>query len=471
MQSVSIPRVVVAGLSGGAGKTLVSLGLSLAARRAGIPVRGFKKGPDYIDTAWLTWASGHPARNLDTYLMGFPGAVASLSAHGCGNGLNIIEGNRGVFDGMDAQGTHSTAALAKALDAPVILVVNATKATRTVAACVLGCQKLDPAVRFAGVVLNSIGTARHERVLRDAIEQVCSIPVFGAIPRLEGCLMPERHLGLVTPAEHPSAVSLERQLVSGVAAFLDLKRILACAGTASPLPCAGPASSGLRPQALTIGYIKDRAFTFYYPENLEALEAAGAKLAPIDSLTAQALPDELDALYIGGGFPETHAGALAGNPAFLRALKAGASRGLPVYAECGGLMLLSRGIRIGGTVHPMAGVLPFEVELSPSPQGHGYVRAKVDRQNPFFAVGLEIKGHEFHYSRVLPCRNAPITACAVERGTGCFEGRDGVISQNVWAGYTHIHALGLPEWAGGLMQAAAMYNAGRSRSSLNLRTL
>ncbi len=461
MQSVSIPRVVVAGLSGDAGKTVVSLGLSLAARRAGIPVRGFKKGPDYIDAAWLAWASGHPARNLDTYLMGFHGAAASLRAHGCPNGLNIIEGNRGVFDGTDAHGTHSTAELAKVIDAPVLLVVNAGKATRTVAACILGCQKLDPAVRFAGVVLNSLGTARHEHVLREAIEQICGIPVLGAIHRLRDCLLPQRHLGLVTPAEHPFAAALEEQLMSGVAAFLDFERILACANAASPLAHAGSASPVARSQTVTIGYIKDRAFTFYYPENLEALEAAGAKLALIDSLSAPDLPAELDALYIGGGFPETHADALAGNPAFLRALNDAASRGLPIYAECGGLMLLSRAIWTGGVAHQMAGVLPFEVEICPSPQGHGYVRANVDRQNPFFPVGLEIKGHEFHYSRVLAGSPLPPTACAVERGTGCFEGRDGVFTQNVWASYTHIHALGAPAWADCLMRAAANYNSSR----------
>jgi cobyrinic acid a,c-diamide synthase len=464
--SVSIPRVVVAGLSGDAGKTLVSLGLLLAARRAGIPVRGFKKGPDYIDAAWLSWASGHPARNLDTYLMGLAGVAASMRANGCAGGLNIIEGNRGVFDGADARGTHSTAELAKAIDAPVLLVVNATKATRTLAACVLGCQKLDPAVRFAGVVLNFVGTPRHERVVRAAIEDACGIPVLGAVRRLSDCLMSHRHLGLVPPAEHPSSAALEEQLAGGVAAFLDFDRILGCARAALPLPYTGAVPAAPRPRTVTIGYVRDRAFTFYYPENLEALEAAGAKLEPIDSLFAQGLPGELDALYIGGGFPETHAAELAGNQAFLRAIEDAAGGGLPIYAECGGLMLLSRAIHTGGACHRMAGVLPFEVEVCPSPQGHGYVRAKVDRQNPFFPAGLELKGHEFHYSRVLPCDEPP-TACAVERGGGCFPGRDGVCVRNVWASYMHIHALGVPAWAEGLVQAAANYKAGRQVAVLN----
>ncbi len=461
MQTVSIPRVVVAGLAGDAGKTLVSLGLALAARRAGVAVRAFKKGPDYIDTAWLAWASGHTARNLDTYLMGFDGAAASFAAHGCVNGLNVIEGNRGVFDGTDVRGTHSTAELAKAIDAPVLLVINATKATRTVAACVLGCQRLDPDVRFAGVILNEVGTARQERILRESIEQICGIPVLGSVPRLRTCLMPGRHLGLVTPGDHPSAGALGEQLLTGVGDCLDLEGILACARSANMMVRDNVMGAGTKPRNLTVGYIKDRVFTFYYPENLEALEAAGAKLAPIDSLTAQDLPGELDALYIGGGFPETHVDALSGNAPFLRALNDGAARGLPIYAECGGLMLLSRAIRSGGRSHPMSGVLPFEVEMCPSPQGHGYVRLKVDRPNPFYPVGLEIKGHEFHYSRVVAGCDPPPTACSVERGAGCFKGRDGALAGNVWASYTHIHALGVPAWADGVAKAAAAYSASR----------
>ena len=457
-----MPRVVIAGLSGDAGKTLVCLGLALAARKAGISVRAFKKGPDYIDAAWLAWATGHPARNLDSYLMDFPAVATSLQTHGCADGLNIIEGNRGLFDGVDSSGTHSTAELAKALNAPVLLVINATKATRTGAACVFGCQRLDPAVRVVGVILNSVANPRHESVLRTAIEQVCGIPVLGAIRRLRECLLPARHLGLVTPAEHPAAAALEQQLSDEVASSLNLSAILAVCGTGA-WASAGPLSEPLAAprEIVTIGYIKDRAFTFYYPENLEALEAAGAKLAQVNSLNAPALPSDLDALYIGGGFPETNAGALSGNSAFLRALDDATKRGLPVYAECGGLMLLSRAIRASGATHPMAGVLPFEVEVRPVPQGHGYVRARVDCQNPFFPIGLEFKGHEFHYSRVLPGGPMPDTACALERGTGCLESRDGVLIRNVWASYTHIHALSVPAWADGLMAAARRHKGAR----------
>jgi cobyrinic acid a,c-diamide synthase len=453
---------VIAGLSGDSGKTLVSLGLSLAIRRAGLPVRTFKKGPDYIDAAWLTWASGHPARNLDTYLMGFERAAWSFSRHASSTGLNIVEGNRGLYDGLDSQGTHSTAALAKTLGAPVILVLNATKVTRTAAAYVLGCQRLDAEVRIAGVVLNCVSGARHERVLRGAIESTCEVPVVGVLPRAGAdALLPARHLGLVTPEEHPRIEELRASVLALVEGRLDLEKILAIARTAGHGPRAeadGQQTPVHHPRATKIGYLRDSAFTFYYPENLEALEEGGTTLAPVSPLSAAALPPDLDALYIGGGFPETHGAALAANAPFLRAIAAAAESGLPIYAECGGLMLLARAILWNGKSYPMAGVLPFRVEVCPSPQGHGYVRLSVDQPNPFYPVGLTIKGHEFHYSKILPDAGPAHTVCAVERGTGCYEGRDGVVTGNVWASYTHVHALGTPEWAEGLLAAARRFS-------------
>jgi cobyrinic acid a,c-diamide synthase len=462
MQSAPFPRLIVAGLSGDSGKTLVSLALLLAARRAGIAVRAFKKGPDYIDAAWLAWASHHSARNLDSWLMGFPGVATSFARHASAGGLNVVEGNRGLYDGSDARGTHSTAELAKRLQAPVILVVDATKATRTVAACVLGCQKLDPAVAIAGVVLNRAAGARHQRVIREAIEQDCGVPVLGAIPKLAGeNLFPERHLGLVPPADRPCETELEGKLLDLVAPHLDIAGLLEIARRVPPLSAA-PEPSPAAPSSVTVGYCRDSAFTFYYPENLEALEAAGARLLPIDSLYAAELPEQIDALYIGGGFPEMHAAGLSRNRAFLHSLHEAAAAGLPIYAECGGLMLLSRAIRTGGNSYPMAGVLPCEVELFPKPQGHGYVELRVDRENPFFPAGLAIKGHEFHYSRIVAGDSMPPAVCSVDRGAGCGGGRDAIVTGNVWAAYTHVHALGTPEWAPGLVAAARRFALARS---------
>jgi cobyrinic acid a,c-diamide synthase len=423
------PRLVIAGLSGGGGKTLISTAITLAARRRGLEVRAFKKGPDYIDAAWLTWASGHPARNLDSWLMGFDGAVDSFRRTAAPEGLNVIEGNRGLYDGVDARGTHSTAALAKALGAPVILAVDATKATRTLAACVLGCQKLDEEVKIAGVILNRVGGRRHERVIREAVEGDCGVPIVGVVPKLGENLLPERHLGLVTPAERGGGEDLEER-VAAVAEYLDWETVMNVA-KAAPSLGAQP-RGGYTPKSVRIGYLRDSVFTFYYPENLEALEQAGAEMVAIDSLHATQLPD-VDALYIGGGFPETQAAALAGNHGLLRSIRDRAAGGLPIYAECGGLMLLSRALRAGGETYPMAGVLPVEVEMCKHPQGHGYVEITVERENPFFPVGLKLRGHQFHYSRVVGALEMP---------------------PNVWASYTHLHVLGTPEWADGMMAAA-----------------
>lgn len=458
-ESHSFPRVVLGGLAGDSGKTLVSLALALMARRAGVPVRGFKKGPDYIDAGWLTWACGHRARNLDTFLMGFPGAVSSFVRNASRRGLNVIEGNRGLYDGFDAQGTHSTAELAKAIQAPVLLVVDATKSTRTVAACVLGCLKLDESVRIGGVILNRVSKGRHEQVIRNAIEADCGVPVLGAIPRFSDAgLLPSRHLGLVTVDEHPACDALQDRILNLLANHLDMEGILSLARQAPSLP-EEPGVPRRIPGGgrVTVGYLKDSAFTFYYPENLEALEAAGATLTPVSSLTARELPDSLDALYIGGGFPETHASKISANVALLKSLKEKAGGGLPIYAECGGVMLLSRSIQINGRSYPMSGVLGFDVEMHAKPQGHGYVELAVDAPNPFFPLGLRLHGHEFHYSRIVGEAGPLPTACAVRRGSGCYASRDAVIAGNVWAAYTHLHALGTPEWAEGVVAAARAY--------------
>lgn len=461
-QRVALPRLVIAGLAGDTGKTLVSVGLALRLQNRGLPVGAFKKGPDYIDSAWLTWATARPARNLDTHLMGDDVARRSFLEHAVSDAVNIIEGNRGIYDGGDARGTHSTARLAKLLVAPVVLVVDAAKVTRTAAACVLGCQTLDPDVRFAGIVLNRVAGSRHERVLREAIEMTCGLPVLGVVPHDDSRrLLPGRHLGLVTPQEYGDTAKLAHDL-RGMVASLDVDRLVAIAGQAPPLEAAcltvrePPPPPGA---CVNVGYLLDSAFTFYYADNLEALEAAGATLVPIPALDAAALPPDLHALYIGGGFPETHAAALATNRRFLDSLATAAGHGLPIYAECGGLMLLSEAIWWRERKYPMAGVLPFEVEMQTRPQGHGYTHLVVDRPNPFFREGTALNGHEFHYSRVVPRPDTPATACSVLRGSGCLAGRDGVVVNQTFASYTHLHALATPEWATGLVQAARRFAA------------
>jgi cobyrinic acid a,c-diamide synthase len=456
------PRLVIAGTAGDSGKTLVAMGLLAAWREQGLHPRAFKKGPDYIDPAWLGFAAGAPCRNLDTYLQPRDRLLAALSEHASSR-VNVVEGNRGLLDGVDVAGTHSTAALAALIQAPVVLVVNARKVTRTVAAPVAGCQALAPEVRISGVVLNQVSGSRHERLARRAVEELAGVPVVGALPRLEGDLLPGRHLGLVPPEEHPRAGEIREQLAGLLRTHADLGQMLSLAEAAPPLEGVSPPQQPrARAVRARVGVFMDSAFTFYYPENLEALEEAGAELVRISGLEAVALP-EVDALYLGGGFPETHAARLAARESLHAAVREAVEDGLPIYAECGGLIFLSRSLTCGGQRHSMAGVLPVDLELCARPQGHGYVEVEVDRPNRFFTRGMCFRGHEFHHTRISGDLSGVDTALQVRRGTGCGDGRDGIVYKNVFAGYTHIHALGVPEWASAMVDAAEDYRRNRER--------
>jgi cobyrinic acid a,c-diamide synthase len=449
---LGLPRIVVAGLAGDSGKTLVCLGLARALRARGLRVAAFKKGPDFIDAAWLAAASGQPGRNLDTFMMPRPAVLASVVRAAASADIAIVEGNRGLFDGVDAKGSHSTAELARLLGAPVVLVVDATKVTATVAALVLGCRAMDPALSLAGVILNRVATVRHERVTREALANI-GVPVLGAMPRLEDLELPSRHLGLVTVAEHPAAEGAVAALGDEASRHLDLDGILASARGAGELTAdAAPVAQAPHGTA-RIGVLRDAAFMFYYPENLEALAAAGAELVELSPLRDQGVP-ELDLVYAGGGFPEVHAAELSANTAFREALAGRISRGLPVWAECGGLMYLARTLLADGVSYPMAGTLPLAISFTARPKGHGYVVARVDGTNPFMAEGTALRGHEFHYSQIDQSGDAMRTVLALERGTGIGGGRDGVVLGNVLAAYTHLHALGTPEWAPAVIAAA-----------------
>jgi len=451
------PRLVVAGLSGDGGKTLVSLGLCRALADRGRVVQAFKKGPDYIDAAWLAAATGRPCRNLDPFLMEEE-AIGRAVMAASGADFLLVEGNRGLFDGVDAAGSHSTATLAKILGAPVVLVINVTKMTRTAAAAVLGSIHLDEDLDLAGVILNRVGTARQERVIREAIETATGVPVVGAIPRLRGeDPLPGRHLGLVTAVEHPRRDEGISRAAAAVADHVDLELIESIAASAPEvmLEVADVLPGRAR---VTIGYFSDQAFSFYYPENLEALEAAGARLVAVSPSSDAALP-EFDGLYIGGGFPEVHAARLADNRGFAQSVKAQIDNGLPVYAECGGLMYLARELRVGDAVYPMSGVLDLAIEQTERPQGHGYETVVIDRENPFYPVGTELRGHEFHYSKIYSGGDLARTVAAVTRGSGAGNGRDGIVAGRVWASYLHIHASATPLWTAGFLASATAHAA------------
>lgn len=454
---IKLPRLVIAGLAGDTGKTLVSLGVAGSLVKRGLRVAPFKKGPDFIDAQWLGKAAGIPAHNLDTYLMPAEAIIGSLAKAGRGADVAVVEGNRGLFDGMDAKGSHSTAQLAKLMGAPIVLVIDTTKVTRTVAAQVLGCQALDPDINLAGVILNRVGTARQEALIREAVTGETGVPVLGAIPRLTAEHLPSRHLGLVTAVEHPVAEEAMNEVARVIEEYVDMAALIELAQSASPISSAevSQATSAILPEPkVRVGVLRDKAFSFYYPENLEALEAAGAELVALSPISDSELP-ALDGLYAGGGFPEVFASELAANDSFRQALAKRVDEGLPVWAECGGLMYLSRALVKNGTEYPMCGALPIVVEQTARPQGHGYVKARVDGANPFFAEGTPLTGHEFHYSRLIDRDESMETVFEIERGVGVGGGRDGIRSGSVVAGYTHLHALGSPGWAEGLVRAAS----------------
>jgi cobyrinic acid a,c-diamide synthase len=455
------PRIMIAGTGGDSGKTILSLGLLALWEEEGLERRAFKKGPDFIDAAWLGWAAGAPGRNLDTYMMAPDVVTRAFRRHGTAEGLNLIEGNRGLLDGVDPAGSHSSAALARLLECPVILVLSPLKMTATAAATVLGCRLLAPENEIAGVILNQVRGERHEGVVRAAVEEHAGIPVLGALPKLNGPTLVSRHLGLVPPAEHGPADHLREALLRQVRASLDVQKLVDIARRAAGLPAWTAAAAGDGRMAtegakVRIGYFSDSAFTFYYPDNLEALHERGAELVPISALSDQRLPD-LDSLYIGGGFPETHTRELAANHGLLAAVREAAGAGMPIYAECGGLMYLAETLEWHGKAVRLAGALPIRVGMHDRPQGHGYCRMTVDTPNPFFDVGTELKGHEFHYSDIVAGAAGVRTAFAVEKGRGCIGQRDAIIQDNILASYMHLHALGCPRWADGMIRAAQAY--------------
>lgn len=456
----SVPRLVIAAVRGGLGKTTLSLGIIGAWRRRGRKTAPFKKGPDFIDAGWLGAAAGSACYNLDLFLMEEESILRSFVRHSAGCDAAVIEGNRGLFDGVDEAGTYSTARLASVLKSPVVLIVDCTKSSSTVAAVAMGCRQYDPSVDLAGVILNNLSSARHETVIKKALDRV-GIPVLGAVPRMRKGDFPERHMGLTPFQEHPDVQGAVASTIDLAERFLDLDGLWRAATERSGQVTAeetlpAPVQGTDRP---VIGVVRDRAFQFYYPDNLEALEAQGAVIREINALQDRELP-AVDGLYIGGGFPETQAAELAENVSFTRSLREAARDGLPVYAECGGLIYLGRSLRLGTTVYPMSSVLPADFVLEERPQAHGYTIVEVDGENPFFDKGSILRGHEFHYSRVVNTGDLPGLAFSLQRGHGIVGRRDGVVYRNVLGTYTHLHAAGAPSWAAGIVKRAQAYRSG-----------
>jgi len=462
----NVPRLVIGAPQGRSGKTTFTLGLLRAFARQGMAVQPFKKGPDYIDASWHSAAAGCTCRNLDSFFMGKQEICNSVSHHSIGKTITIIEGAMGLYDGLDLQGSTSTAEIAKVTHTPVLLVIDATRMTRSIAAMVMGYQHFDPEVHIVGVVLNKVAKKRHEKIAREAIETFCKIPVVGVISKDIKLTIPDRHLGLVTNREMPETDNFLEYLADVICEHVDLDRVLSLAQSAPALPQYGGThgtdfykyaftNNGVTPK---IGVIQDASFSFYYPENLEALTNRGANVFPINALLDSQLPRDLDALYIGGGFPEVFAAELEGNRILRGQIKQAGENGLPIYAECGGLMYLGRSIITPSQNFEMVGLLPLDTQMESKPQGHGYTIMEANQEQTWFADKAEIKGHEFHNSRVINLAPYVKFGLKVKRGHGIDGQHDGICYKNVFASYNHIHALGCPEWAERMVKLARSYN-------------
>lgn len=445
------PRVVIAGSGSGVGKTVITTGL-MSRLSKGRKVQGYKVGPDFIDPMYHTAATGRPSRNLDSYFME-RGALLNLFGWSSRDAdLAVVEGVRGLYDGLTSTGdTGSTAEIAKFLQAPVMLVVNARSLAKSAAAHVLGFKMLDRTVNIAGVILNNVGGERHRQKAVEAVESLTGTEIVGTIERRRESL-PERHLGLMTLDGGQDARALLRDL-EDLVAEIDVERILEIAGSAPEIELdKGSPYPNYDAQGVKVAVPRDRSFCFYYPENLESLEAAGAKLVFFRPTEGERLPD-CDAVYMGGGYPEVHAELLEGNSDFLEGLRQMSEQGALVYGECGGLMVMCRSIDAFGRLNRMAGIFDARAVLTRDRQGLAYVRARGTADN-FIFPGLDLRAHEFHYSRLEPIPSGPY-GFSIQRGTGIGHSMDGIMVRRSMGTYMHQHALANPSWGRALVRSAS----------------
>jgi len=445
-------RIIISATGRSSGKTTVSIGLCATIRKQGLKVAPFKKGPDYIDPMWLTQAAEIQCRNLDFFMMGEQRLLKAFQRASQSVDLSLIEGNMGFYDGLDIEGKDSTSYLAKLLKTPVILVIDASRMTRGIAPLLLGYQQFEPDNLISGVILNKVASPRHEEKLKTAITQYCDIQVLGALPRLDEIEIRERHLGLMPIKEDFRLMPVIEEIAVAVKRYVDLDAILKLSESATrqafpPLPelKQNEDYQAITTPSVRLGIARDSAFTFYYPENLVALQHAGAELIPFNTLTDSRLP-EVDGLYFGGGFPEMFLEKLAENKSLREEIRNAIEQGMPVYAECGGLMYLARSISYNGITKEMVGALPCNVRVFEKPQGHGYVTLRQRDKSNWFCFDGEIPGHEFHYSQIVNPENLDF-AFNLTRGKGVDGKHDGIIYKNVLACYTHLHSIGVPQWA------------------------
>ncbi|HSN05563.1 MAG TPA: cobyrinate a,c-diamide synthase [Nitrospira sp.] len=448
------PRLVIAGTHSGVGKTTVTLAILAALRQRGRQVQPFKAGPDFIDPGHHTAATGRPSRNVDGWMLGADLNREIFIRAAADADIAILEGVMGLFDGSSpVNEIGSTAELAKQLDAPVLLIIDGSAMARSAAAIVSGYARFDPALRVAGVLFNRVGSESHYRLLKEAVEHETGVAAVGYLRQDQAVTIADRHLGLVTAMEQGTGELYER-LGKAANETIDLDRIEALARSCGALTASSQPVTRNHGSRVRIGVAQDEAFCFYYPENLELLEAEGAELVPFSPLKDRALPADVGMLYLGGGYPELHAASLAGNMSMRKAIGQFAARGGTIYAECGGMMYLTQAIRdFEGTLHEMVGLFPAQAVMRKAGLTLGYRTVELARTCILGAAGVTARGHEFHYSTLVP-KSALTYACALTDVRGESKGADGLSIANVLALYTHLHFATQPEVAASLVASA-----------------
>jgi len=435
------PRIVIAGTQSGVGKTTVAIGLMAALSKKGYQVYPYKVGPDYIDPGFHALITGNSSRNLDSYLLGEEGVKESFLHSATKADISIIEGVMGLFDGKQGQQDKgSTADIAKILDAPVILVLDVKKMAQSAAAIAYGYKNFDSKLNIVGVILNNVGSDRHYRMVKEAIEAEVGLKVLGYLPRQKELSLPERHLGLVPTAESEELREFISKLVKLITEYIDLEELISLSKDVPNIE--------LKPRRLfiknnkykvTLGVAYDQAFNFYYQDNFDILEGLGAKLKFFSPIKDKEVP-EVDGLYIGGGFPESFLLELSENRSMKESIYQQVKAGLPIYAECGGLMYLTEGINnFDGTFFSMVGAIPVQVKMENRLQAMGYVKAVATKDNLLLKAGQEVKGHEFHYSKLINLIEDDNYAYQLFGGKGADGRYEGVAVNNLLASYLHLH--------------------------------
>ena len=460
------PRLIIAGTQSGVGKTTVTLAILAALAARGRLVQPFKVGPDFIDPGHHGAATGRPSRNLDGWMLGEAVNREIFTRASADADLSIIEGMMGLFDGSSpVSEIGSTAELAKQLDAPVLLVIDGSAMARSAAAMVSGYAKFDPALRVAGVLFNRVSSDGHYTLLKEAVEQETDVVAVGYLRPDQAVTISDRHLGLVTAMEQETG-ELYGRLAKAAEETIDLNRIEELARSAGDFPplCKGrlggvESSTSSSPSlqrrgtaGVRVGVAFDRAFCFYYPDNLELLEAEGAELVKFSPMNDQVLPD-VDILYLGGGYPELHGERLAGNVTMRTAIRKFSERGGTIYAECGGMMYLTQAIRdFSGISHEMVGLFPAEAVMKKSGLTLGYRTVELSQDCILGASGTSARGHEFHYSTLVP-KGRLDYACALRDAQENSKGQDGLSVANTMALYTHLHFASQPQIAKSLVSS------------------